>query len=166
MHLLALFVALVLGCPTPKRVLLVGDSEVGHVKLRLPDVRTTEEVALDYRGGTSIEQWSAGGMFKKAMERQKKTPDTIVVFLGTNDVWRKEVPDLKPLFDAMPASSKCVWAGPVAGAGKKWPFTPKLKAAVTTRCTWVDSEDIPLADGWHPGWDAALLWLRRVWKEI
>jgi hypothetical protein len=166
MEELALFASLMMMSPddVPKQdILVVGDSEAGHARLHVQEfVRPWERAEVRNKGGTSIVQWSEGGMLKDAVRGHGRRPDVLVVFLGTNDVWRKEVPDLEPLFKEV-GPTKCVWAGPVAGGGKRWRFTQLLKAKVSGRCAWVDSEDIPLYDGWHPTHDGIVTWLRRVW---
>jgi lysophospholipase L1-like esterase len=144
-------------------VLVVGDSEAAHARLHVQEfVRPWERAEVRAKSGTSTEQW-AQGMLKEALKAHGIQPDVLVVFLGTNDLWRKEVVDLTPFFAEIPGVS-CVWVGPVAGGGRRWPLTPKLRAAVETRCAWVESEDIPLYDGWHPTHAGIATWLERVWK--
>jgi hypothetical protein len=90
-----------------------------------------------------------------------------VVFLGTNDVWRRpeQLPDLAAVRVAL-EDLPCVWVGPVAGGDHRHAFTKRLRAALEDRCTWVDSEDVPLWDHWHPAKRAAIEWLERVWRVL
>lgn len=165
MEELALFASLMMVSPddVPKQdILIVGDSEAVHAKLHVQEfVRPWERAEVRAKGGTSTEQW-ARGMLKAALKAHGRLPDVIVVFLGTNDLWRKDVTDLQPFFAEVPGVD-CVWVGPVAGDGRKWAHTPKLRAAVGDRCAWVDSEDIPLYDRWHPTHAGIATWLGRVW---
>lgn len=160
--------------PLPRHVFIVGDSEAATVCPFTDKVSgILDEVACDYRGGTSIDQWGKEGRLHQAFARwhmrfpRRSNPNVIVLFLGTNDEWRRadQVPDLEPIFTEI-GSVPCVWVGPVAGAGRHSPHTAALRDTIGDRCTWVESEDIVLWDGWHPNRENAILWLDRVWVAL
>lgn len=160
-------------CQLPKRTLIVGDSEAGCVgrcvfdKDCMSEFRQPgEKIDVDYKGATTIQFWAEGGNFRAALNRNPR-PDTIVIFLGTNNYWNADVPNVKPILDEIVARNlRCVWVGPTAVHGKQWAINPLLKAAVEPTCTYVDTEalGIPLSDGVHPTLEGSKKWLKEVWR--
>lgn len=157
-----------------RHILIVGDSEAAMVCPHTDEVAAPlDEVTCDYKGGTVINHWGQWGRLHAAMQRWHRShpgiekPDYIVLFLGTNDHWRRydQVPDLGPILREI-RDIPCVWVGPVAVEGKRSTFTDGLRAEVEARCMFVESEDIELWDGWHPRKKAIVPWLQRVWSAF
>lgn len=155
--------------PAPRRILIVGDSEACTVKYQVAKVKlATDTVDVDCKGGTVTDYWAKGGNFRGALSRHPE-PDVVLVFLGTNDFWKKVAPDTGPITDLIhDRNLGCVWVGPTAVHGKQWPVNDMLRDEVTPTCEYFDTEyeDIPLWDGVHPDPAAAERWLRLIWKQI
>lgn len=158
------------ACRAPTRTLIVGDSEAGFVSRRLKEfkekVHPEETFDTDFKGGTVIQYWAAGGNFRAALSRHPK-PDTVIIFLGTNNYWQKTMPDVKPILDEVQSRGiRCIWVGPTEVQGKKWEINQLIKAAVTPTCTYVDTEtlNIPLEDGVHPTYAGIFKWLNAIWE--
>lgn len=156
----------------PRNVLIVGDSEACAVGVVAKEVAAEQvppdRVSVDCKGGTVIQYWTGGMHFQRALTAHPKA-DTVLVFLGTNHYWQRELPSLKVILDQIAARGlTCVWAGNVAVNGKTWPINDMLRAAVTPTCDYFDSEKVPMQlwDGVHPDKDSARLWLRRVWAAV
>jgi len=155
--------------PAKRRILIVGDSEACTVAHYVKKVKlSTDIVNVDCKGATTVQYWAAGGNFRAALNRHPK-PDTVLVFLGTNNYWNKTAPNAKPILDQVTERGfGCVWVGNTAVKGKKWPINGLLRDAVTPTCSYFDTEaaDISLPDGVHPGPSGAVKWLRLVWEMI
>lgn len=181
---LLLAVPLLLGAGTrkPENILVIGDSEAGSVWFMVQGTKQkgetngqtmarlagasyqNEDVSFEFKGGTSVDYWSKDGRGKTAIASH---PDagTIMIFLGTNDYWRSETPDVEPLLKEVRANGmKCVWAGNTAVNGRKWSINTRLRAAVEKDCTYVDSESIPLGDKVHPTSAGTIEWIKKVWS--
>lgn len=157
-----------------RHIFVVGDSEAATV-CPYTDAASgpLDEVTCDYKGGTVINHWGQWGRLHAAMKRWHRRhpdldkPDFIILFLGTNDHWRRydQVPDMGPIWQEI-RDIPCVWVGPVAVEGRKSSFTDGLRSEVEARCIFVESEDIALWDGWHPKKAAIMPWLDRVWAAL
>jgi lysophospholipase L1-like esterase len=181
---LLLAIPLLLGAGTrkPENVLVIGDSQAGSVYFTTQGAKlkgetsaqtmarlagatyNNESVAFEYKGGTPVDYWSKQGHGKDAIVTH---PDagTIIIFLGTNDYWKTETPDVEPLLKEIRSNGlKCVWAGNTAVNGRKWSINARLKAAVEKDCTYIDSESIPLGDKVHPTAAGAVEWIKKVWS--
>lgn len=145
--------------------LVVGDSEAGFASRRFKEVKLSNEtIHLEAKGGTTIQYWT-NGAFHKALAAHPQT-DTVIIFLGTNNVWSAVLPEVSPILNEIKNKNiKCIWVGPTAVHGKKWKINQLLKVAVSETCTYIDTEtlDIPLEDGIHPTWGGILKWLKIIW---
>ena len=149
-----------------EKILVVGDSEAAHVSHFYSYVRTyREEISSEFKGGTNIQQWQ-DGLMDAALAKHKDI-DTIVIFLGTNNIGRKTELDVAPLLDKI-KGKKCIWVGPPAVQGKKWLFNKLLRDSVikSSNCKYLNSEDLKLhlPDEWHPAPESSILWLNEVWS--
>lgn len=147
-------------------ILIIGDSEAGAAATQLQRVKQPyEHVDLDYKVGSQIQFWTSGA-FKKSLDSHPGV-DEVIIFLGTNNYGSKSLPDVTPILDEIKRRNlKCVWVGPTAVFGKKWPINDLLKASVSSTCTYVDTQalGVELHDGVHPTPAGALKWLRFVWS--
>jgi lysophospholipase L1-like esterase len=164
----------------PRHVLIVGDSEAGRVSWVVQDVKNTDDTILvDAKGGTSTTYWGASHAARLQQSFTKMpNADTIVIFLGTNDVWRKslqgclddemEVATQNMLDSIQKHGISCVWVGPTNVHGQKWPINDALENKVSPVCSYFNTEavKIPLEDGVHPNKDEARKWLGMVWLMI
>jgi hypothetical protein len=153
----------------PRHILLVGDSEAGRVSWRVKDVKESDDVVhVVYKGGTTIQQWGAGGLFNAALTKYP-SDDTVVIFLGTNDYSKTTTPDVAPILRQVTAAHmNCVWVGPTSVHEKSWSVNDLIEAAVSSTCTYFNTEkmDIKLEDHVHPNYDNAGKWLGMVWLMI
>lgn len=165
-----------------ENILVIGDSEAGSIQFALANAKKKgessaeaaarlsgnayegESLAFEYKSGTSIEYWSRGGHGHEAIAKHPEA-GTVFIFLGTNDYYKRDVPDVEPLLQEVRAAGlKCVWAGNTAVYDKKWPLNAKLRAAVEKDCTYVDSEGVELGDKVHPTFRGVVQWLKLVWN--
>lgn len=155
----------------PRRVLIVGDSEAGRVSWVIKDVKDSDDVVdVVYKGGTPIAYWASNGahQLNQAFNDHPGT-DTVVIFLGTNDWYRKTLPDVDPILKAVTDRGiSCVWVGPTSVHGKKWPINDMLENKVSSVCSYFNTEvaEISLEDGVHPNQQEARKWLGMVWLMV
>jgi hypothetical protein len=131
-----------------ENILVMGDSEAGSVYFALSGAKKKDEslgqtaarlagathngesLAFEYKGGTPIDYWSKQGHGKEAIDKHPEA-GTVIIFLGTNDYWKRETPDVEPLLKEVRAAGlKCIWAGNTSVNGRKWSLNTKLKAVV------------------------------------
>jgi lysophospholipase L1-like esterase len=97
------------------------------------------------KGGTSTQQWHT-----KIDEANIKSGDIVIVFLGSNDWYRK--PDPKPILTKLKGTS-CVWVGPPDMPKLRGPAADHLKKEIETdgMCKFLDSRNLKLQlpDGVH-----------------
>jgi len=154
----------------PRHVLIVGDSEacaVGVVASVIAE-KNGDSVEVECKPGSKVEHWSDAGNFRAALSRHP-TADTVLVFLGTNNFWYREVPNVAPILDAIKdAGLSCVWVGPTSVHGKSWRVNDLLRINTVPTCVYYDTESagVPLVDGVHPNAAAAKRWLQDVWRMI
>lgn len=159
-----------------RNVLIVGDSEacaVGLVKndaALLESARTQapiDKVAVECKGGIVIQHWTKG-KFKRALDAHPNT-DVVLVFLGTNHYWQKELPSTQPMLDLMRERGlSCVWVGNPRVLGKRWPMNDMLPKQVEPTCMYLDSEQLKLQlwDGYHPDKKSSIHWLRQALRMM
>jgi hypothetical protein len=155
-----------------RRVLIVGDSEACNVATYAWEVSQElhqhDLIDVACRVGSRVEYWGAQGHLANHLAQHPK-PDVVVVFLGTNHYYERVAPVVAPILDQIEQQgSSCVWVGNVPVRGHRWPINGLLRAAVTPRCTYFDTEaaQIPLADGIHPTVVGAQEWLRKIWPLL
>ena len=149
-----------------EKILVVGDSEAAHVSHFYEYVRTyREDISSEFKGGTNIQQWQ-DGLMDAALAKHPDV-DTVVIFLGTNNIGRKTELDVSAILGKI-KGKKCIWVGPPAVRGKKWLFNKLLRDNVlkVSKCFYLNSEEIKLTlpDEWHPAPQSSILWLREVWS--
>jgi hypothetical protein len=149
-----------------EKILVIGDSEAVAVSHFFSSVQQQREVVdKEAKGGTSIQQWF-GDRLDTALAKHKDS-DTIVIFLGTNNIGRSTELDTSPLLNKI-KDKKCIWVGPPAVNGHKWKFNQLLRDNVlkNSNCKYLNSEDLKLKlpDGYHPDGQSCILWLQEVWK--
>jgi len=173
--------------PLSRHVLIVGDSEACRVGYYVKETvrelndesgQPRDVVDVDCMGSTTVQYWGIGGNLKLALSRHPN-PDDVLVFLGTNHYWVREIPkkatkpgqltlsDVKAVTDLL-KNTNCVWVGNTSVSGKSWDVNELLRDAVTQQCLYFDTEaaGIPLEDGVHPGRAGAVKWLRLLWATI
>ena len=149
-----------------EKTLIIGDSEAAHVCHFTSYVQQRNEViSCEFKGGTTIQNWF-GKRLDDALDKHPDA-DTVVIFLGTNNIGRKTTLDVSPLTDRL-KGKKCIWVGPPAVNGYKWKFNQLLRDNVlkVSNCKYFNSEDVRLhlPDGYHPDGASNILWLQEVWK--
>lgn len=146
--------------------LVIGDSEARYINRQVQNYSSIfEKIEVDAEGGTTIQRWGEQGKLKQVLTQHKR-PDTIIIFLGTNNHWNKTLPNLVPIFDQI-KDIKCIWVGPTAVNAKKWQLNQLLKQEIAkSHCQYIDTEelDIPLEDGWHPTNVGITKWLNYIWS--
>lgn len=162
MHLLATFFAIILlttadAVPLREPKLhIAGDSQACSMRY----ATESKGAVITCKGGTSTQQWHT-----KIDEAGIVPGDSVVIFLGSNDWYRK--PDPKPILAKL-KGTKCVWVGPPNMPKHKGPAADHLKKEVEAdgTCVFLDSRDLnlKLPDGVHtsePG-----RWLREALKRL
>lgn len=171
-------VPLWLPAPSARRILVIGDSEACAIAPYVRQIDRTlqadlggppDDIDIECKVSTTVQYWGAQGNLQLALGRHPK-PDAVVVFLGTNHYWQRDVaPDVSPILKLIASrGAPCTWVGNTAVRGRKWPINGLLKAAVTPQCTYFDTEaaNIELHDGIHPTRQGATKWIRLVWPMI
>lgn len=153
--------------PPPDSIVVMGDSIACQSKMRMKEVlRPNETVSYECKGGSPIEYWSAQGKGREALARHHDAT-SVIIFLGTNNYYQPKPPDVEPLLkEVRDRHLRCVWVGPTAVYGKKWPINPLLKTAVEKDCVYVDAEasGIDLPDRVHPSWESWIRLLKMIWN--
>lgn len=157
--------------------MIIGDSEACAVGLVADQVaqewarkrgQPKDDVAVECKGGTTIPYWN--NLHAYFALQAHPNADVVLVFLGTNHFWQKQLPSPQPILDLiLKRGASCVWVGNVAVGGKAWPIINQaLEAAVTPQCKYFNSEQEPIKlwDGYHPHADDAKRWLSDVWDVI
>lgn len=137
---------------TKCKVEIIGDSQVGNVlKFAQEDAkRNNWNLQWDYVVGTRISFW----------EKRYQSHDDVdltVIFLGSNDYGGNPNPsNLLSKID-----NECIWVGlpDVRGSGKR---VNKILKQTTSKCTYVDSLNVPLGDKIHPTYKGAKQWWNSV----
>lgn len=135
---------------------IVGDSQACSMRY----TSLSKGMKITCKGGTSTQQWHT-----KIDEADVKPGDTVIVFLGSNDWYRK--PDPKPILVKL-KGTKCVWVGPPDMPKHRGPAADHLKKEVEAdgTCKFLDSRTLrlKLPDGVHtsePG-----RWLSEALKRL
>ncbi len=144
------------GSLVPQTIHVIGDSQA--CSMRYTDL--SRGMKITCKGGTSTQQWHT-----KIDEADIKPGDTVIVFLGSNDWYRK--PDPKPILTKL-KDTKCVWVGPPDMPKHQGPAADHLKKEVEAdgTCVFLDSRSLKLRlpDGVHtsePG-----RWLKEALKRL
>lgn len=138
------------------KVNIVGDSQVGNIiALAKNDAKKNDwQLSSSWVSGTSIRYW---------IPKYKKIgADVTIVMLGSNDV------DGKPTAEklANQIEGQCIWVGPTNVYGRGNRVNQIIKSSVDDRCTWLDSQDIPLTDRIHPTIQGRQMWWNRISETI
>lgn len=159
-----------------RHVLVVGDSAACRVGRNARSVvaafndsnaQPRDVVDVECQESTRVEHW-ASGRFKRALDSRNDL-DAVVVFLGTSHVRDASTPDVGPLLDAVKRRGiACVWVGNTAVNGRSWPMNDMMRRAVSSTCTYFDTEraDVELVDNVHPTLASAASWFTAVWRTL
>lgn len=127
--------------PPPATTHIVGDSQACSMRY----TPLSKGMKITCKGGTSTQQWHT-----KIDEAGITSGDRVVVFLGSNDWYRK--PDPKPILAKL-KGTKCVWVGPPDMPKHRGPAADHLKKEVEAdgTCAYLDSRtfNLKLPDGVH-----------------
>lgn len=162
-----------------RNVLIVGDSQacaVGMIaketvkNLNTAENRPLDKIKVECKVGSVIQYWGEQGHLQLALQKHKNL-DVVVVFLGTNHYWQTSgrLPNVEPILNQIQsANAKCVWVGNTTVKGKNWPVNKMLSDAVSSRCTYFDTEkaNITLVDGIHPSRSGSIKWLQLIWRLL
>lgn len=155
----------------PMNLLIVGDSAacaIGSIARSVTkNMDSVASVDVQCKVGSRIEEWS-GRRFEYALLMHPKA-DTVLVFLGGNNVGQKQAPDVSKILASVEAHDlRCTWAGPAAVHGRRWKLNEQLKASITHGCGYFESEnvDMKLVDGLHPDKEGAKKWLLLVLATV
>lgn len=160
-----------------RHVLVVGDSQacaVGAIMQRVVEGvdrannRLIDTFDVDCRPGTTIEYWTLNDRFATSL-RSHSNVDDVIVFLGTNDYYAVQAPNVDQILDVVRSYHiGCVWVGNTSVHGRTWPINSMLHDIVMPACVYVSIDDasVQLADGVHPTTHGAEIVLGRAWQAL
>lgn len=129
------------GAPAKPTLHIAGDSQACSMRYAVK----AKGAKITCKGGSSTQQWHT-----KIDEAGIKPGDEVIVFLGSNDWYRK--PDPKPILTKL-KGTKCVWVGPPSMPRHRGPAADHLKKEVEAdgTCRYLDSRELSLRlpDGVH-----------------
>lgn len=148
----------------PHHILILGDSEAGISSHYISHVQQPNEtISFEYKVGSIIEYWF--GNIDQALNKHPDI-DTIIIFLGTNNINRKYL-DLSPILKKT-NKYNCIWISPAKVKGYTWQSTKDLEDNITknSTCHFFNSEklDLTLYDGYHPTIPSMKFWLENIWE--
>lgn len=140
------------------KVLVFGDSQAIATYGELRHVMGQNyEFDLLAKVGSRISYWTSDKLQPLATPR-----DTVIIFLGSNG-YDTSPEDPKLILDSV-GSARCIWVGPPRIRNRDYRFTKKLAEAVSQKCTYFDSQKLPLRlpDGIHPDSSSARFWAEKI----
>lgn len=157
-----------LGAP-PSGVVLIGDS----LAVGLTEPLKTELAAVAFtpyaKAGTAIQSWLAGAQSADLVAALAKTPELVLVSLGTNDTAGKISTDvLKSRVAELVARIKKAGAKPVWLLPGKlpWPSAALTAAVAASGVAAIDQPPIAKADGIHPSGAGYQQWAKTIAQKL
>lgn len=162
---------------TVKKVLHVGDSEVGYAAGLCKDMRARFEAEhVEYHS----DAWTSAGLKTVADEDKldkylvKYDPDLVLLNLGTNNLGFPNAAALAPLVKKVAAKMgqrRCVWIGPphLPSGEKTEAAVVKVLAENSSPCRFFDSQALDLSlqpDKIHPDGRGAQRWAANLWPVL
>lgn len=160
-----------------KKVLHVGDSEVGYAAGLCKDMRARFEAQhVEYHS----DSWTSAGLKTVVDEDKldrflvKYDPDLVLLNLGTNNLGYPNAAPLAPLVKKVVAkigSRRCVWIGPphLPSGEKTEANVVRMIAENAAPCRFFDSQALDLSlqpDKIHPDGRGAQRWAANLWPVL